>query len=70
MMRFLALVFEIFMCSLALVFENFMRKLERVMIHRLLRQRNEAWTEIDRYLREHKLSLGDFPLSEGKEADE
>lgn len=38
----------------------FMRRLEETMIRRLLRQRDQAWAETDRYRAELGLKVGEF----------
>jgi len=39
---------------------RFMRRIENLMISRLLRQRYEAWEETDMYRNYLKLKLGEF----------
>lgn len=42
------------------IFARFMRGIEEEMIRRLLRQRDEAWVQVDRYRRAADLRLGEF----------
>ncbi len=43
------------------ILARFMRTTEERMIRRLLRQREEAWAETDRYRARLNLRVGEFP---------